>query len=297
MKLILPDRQELENVSWAIPNTLDKIIAKINALWAIEHNDDGTHGAVTADTLTVEGDTTLESDLDVEGLVGPLDFGTASEAIVLDGFIHGPDTREDRSAYPTANVTADDSTPLLRTTRGFAPSADNTKDLGYLSNGSAHRRFRSGYFGSYVEAPVVHGTSAVYERGRADAMGVGIAIAFNAANFTGSGSMTWTVASGDVATNDYTLIGKTLLWGFDFQTTTVGGTPSTTLRVAIPGGFTASKFMSTLCYGSDNGTITTVLAYVGASGTVLNFERQDGANWAAATDATRITGQIAFRIT
>lgn len=61
--------------------------------------------------------------------------------------------------------------------------------------------------------------------------GAWITPAFSAANFTASGAMTWTVASGNVTTYKYRISGKTMQVGWFFQTTTIGGTPSFALRV------------------------------------------------------------------
>ena len=95
-------------------------------------------------------------------------------------------------------------------------------------------------------------------------------VAFNAANFTGNGSMTWTVASGDQSTYAYVEIGKTMIVSFDILTTTVGGTPNPLLMIAIPNGRTAQKNINTSFHYSDNGSVGTGLASVSAGGTTIN---------------------------
>ena len=118
---------------------------------------------------------------------------------------------------------------------------------------------------------------------------------FDAANFTANGSMTWTVASGDVQTYAYTILNKAMTVSFSIITSTVGGTPDTTLRIAIPAGKTATKAMFNPCRVNDNGTVKPGYASVGASGTVINIDLTSG-NFAAATDATSVSGEITFEI-
>jgi hypothetical protein len=81
--------------------------------------------------------------------------------------------------------------------------------------------------------------SGIKERGRSVAMGEWIDIPFNAANFVGFGGMTWTVAAGNVLTNAYALVGKTMYWSLFLAGTTLGGTPSSQLFVTAPFTFSA----------------------------------------------------------
>lgn len=115
------------------------------------------------------------------------------------------------------------------------------------------------------------------------------AVTFSAGNFTGNGSMTWTVASGDVGVNRYVKIGKTLIWCVQLNTTTVGGTPNTQLRIAAPGGstFANSGDVCAAAYISDNGTIRAGRVYP-ASGSLIAIDFTAGGNWAAATDTTYV---------
>lgn len=112
------------------------------------------------------------------------------------------------------------------------------------------------------------------------------AIPFNAANFTGNGSMTWTVASGDVGLNRYQIINKTLFWTFILSTTTIGGTPNTSLQIAWPSGTPATASAVRLAYCSDNGTVRE--ANAAPSGSVLQISRVDGSNWTASTNNTTL---------
>lgn len=122
------------------------------------------------------------------------------------------------------------------------------------------------------------------------------AIAFNAANFTASGSMTWTVGAGDQTTFAYRRDGKTLLVTFYLVATTVGGTPSTGLRVAIPGGYVAARSTLTPVYIDDNGAVGLGFANISAGATYIQVFRADVANWAASTNATGVYGTLQFEV-
>lgn len=82
--------------------------------------------------------------------------------------------------------------------------------------------------------------TGVFEHGRSVAMGEWINIPFNAANFFGDGVITWTVASGDMITNRYTLIGKTMFWSVFIGSSIVGGSPSTRFFIVPPFPFAAT---------------------------------------------------------
>lgn len=98
-------------------------------------------------------------------------------------------------------------------------------------------------------APGATGTiktsAGLYDQGRSTAIGEWTSVAFNAANFTGSGSMTWTVDSGDQAQFAYTIVGHTMTLNVALNTTTVGGTLSNVLKIKIPDGFTAATTAAT----------------------------------------------------
>jgi hypothetical protein len=120
--------------------------------------------------------------------------------------------------------------------------------------------------------------------------------AFDAADFTGNGSMTWTLASGDVTTLAYEKTGKKVTVSFTLDTTSVGGTPSNILQIAIPGGFTATKLMVNQVFINDNGTVTGGWCRVSAGGTVIQIIKYGSGNFTASTNATAIYGQIRFQV-
>jgi len=123
---------------------------------------------------------------------------------------------------------------------------------------------------------------------------------FAAGDFTGNGSMTWTVASGDVSIMRYRLCGKTLTVSFNVITSTVGGTLNNSLRIGNGqwGGFTAAAAETNPVVILDNGAIPTGVPIATTSTTLIALSVSLATpNWAAATDATYVRGQITFEVT
>lgn len=122
---------------------------------------------------------------------------------------------------------------------------------------------------------------------------------FAAGNYTGSGAMTVTVASGDVTTDAYYLNGRMLTVMIEVGTFTTGGVAAAEVRVAIPGGFTAAKSTRNACTvqnnggGLDEGWLT-----VTAAGTTIAGFRGNNytTTWANGTDNNDLRGQICFEV-
>jgi hypothetical protein len=123
-----------------------------------------------------------------------------------------------------------------------------------------------------------------------------ISITFSAGDFTANGSMTWTVASGDVPTDLYMVVGRALVLVFRYHTTTVGGTPNTSLLKTIPGGYATSSGWDAVVFSTDNGTGGAARAFDGSS-TQIAFSLLAGGNWAASTDNTKVSGFLGLPIT
>jgi len=119
---------------------------------------------------------------------------------------------------------------------------------------------------------------------------------FSAGDFTANGSMTWTVASGDVVADSYFIVGRNLFLAFRYQTTTVGGTPNTLLLKTIPSTYTFLAGWDAVIFGTDNGTNTGVWCFNNAS-TQIGFAKLAGGNWAASTDNSKIAGCLAVPVT
>lgn len=129
--------------------------------------------------------------------------------------------------------------------------------------------------------------------------GTPLDVTFAAGDYTGNGSMTWTVASGDVEVFRYQQMGQRLKIEAMLFTTTVGGTPSTVLQIAIPAGFTAlvngsGRSVFRPAYVSDNGTET--FGYVTCSSTKIQFVKAPAANWTASTDNTRVAADLMIMV-
>ena len=121
-------------------------------------------------------------------------------------------------------------------------------------------------------------------------------VAFVAGNFTGNGSMTWTVTSAQQNTFAYTLVGNLMTVFFSIVGGTVGGTVNSILQMTIPAGkkstFTVlngcniennSVYAQTACQVNPGGS--TITCYANAGGTV---------NWTAG--AVSVYGQITFPV-
>ena len=136
-------------------------------------------------------------------------------------------------------------------------------------------------------------------RARTAAGGEWITPEFNAGHFTASGNMKWIVDAGDVTTLAYTVAGKTLTLVFSLSNTSVGGIPSTELRIAIPGGFTSSKFTVMPYVENSSGAATTNRFGFGlthAGGTYIALYRERNALWGPATNLTNVHGTMTFEV-
>lgn len=153
---------------------------------------------------------------------------------------------------------------------------------------SAPTPVASGGWASYV----YNGTNWVLT---AHEQGDWITAPYNAANFSGSGSQTWTVDAADIAAMRYYLRGRQLNIVFAVDTTSVGGTPSTDLKIAAAayGGFTISaQSNAPLAYVAESGVTGTAGSQVQSSGPALRLLKNTFANWTASTNATSVYGQI-----
>lgn len=126
--------------------------------------------------------------------------------------------------------------------------------------------------------------------------GAWVTPAFDAANFTANGSMTWTVDAGDVITYAYTICGKTMTVAFSLNATTVGGTLNSRLYIAIPASKTATKTMTNNCATYQSGWLAG-LCSVDAGTTFIYITRDVvETNFEASTNGTLVKGQITFEI-
>jgi hypothetical protein len=108
--------------------------------------------------------------------------------------------------------------------------------------------------------------------------------------------MTWTVDAGDVVTYSYVLRGSDLLVSFNISPTTVGGTLSNTLQIAVAGGFTAAEECRVAAFINDAGTQQAGRAEVSSGGAVIKVLKIAGGNLAASTNTTAVAGQLTIRV-
>ena len=132
-------------------------------------------------------------------------------------------------------------------------------------------------------------------------VGTPIPIAFSAGNFTGGGSMTWTVDSGDVLSETYTQFGTILKIILNVSASTLGGTVSSAVYFALPNGFTIpSSLLEVYIYGRlfDNGAWVAALGiiYGAASTTAAQFGLIAGTNLTLVTNGFALQGNMSFTI-
>jgi hypothetical protein len=122
-----------------------------------------------------------------------------------------------------------------------------------------------------------------------------VSVAFDSANFTADGSMTWTVDSGDQSTFKYSILGKTMFLAVVLEATTVGGTLSSQLQIKVPASKTIKGTAWFVYQTVDNGTgRASICKATDADTKILCFADMLGSNWAAATNNTSIRLFAAF---
>lgn len=126
--------------------------------------------------------------------------------------------------------------------------------------------------------------------------GAALTPVFVASDYTATGSMTWTLAAGDVSGMFYQLRGRMLWVGMAVASTTVGGTPNIALVRTIPGGFTAAGQVDGAMAYIDSGTPASGLWR--AVSTQLQFYKSLLAPaWTVSTDNTFLSMSGQFGVT
>lgn len=142
-------------------------------------------------------------------------------------------------------------------------------------------------------------TNGFKERSRTALVGEGNAVAFSAANFTATGAMTWTVASGNITNFRYAQVGKRFFLDFCIESTTVGGTAGLALQFAIPGGVVPAYRKESTCRVVNGGVakadVGLVLATAGVGLIQIYSDLTSGVNWALGSAS--VFGGIDFETT
>lgn len=127
--------------------------------------------------------------------------------------------------------------------------------------------------------------------------GAWITAIFAAGDFTGNGSMTWTLASIDRVRLAYQLEGRKLTVTANIVTSTVGGTLNTQLLIGNGqwGGFTAITGSRGSYWYQDNGTSDSGFVNTATTTQIGCFLKALG-SWAASTDNTSVQFTFQFEI-
>jgi len=130
--------------------------------------------------------------------------------------------------------------------------------------------------------------------------GAWITPAYAAGDFTGGGSMTWTVDSGDVSAYAYWLKGRTLIVRWKLGTTSIGGTLNTIVQIKIPGGFSGvTSTTSGHMYGQGGvfANLSGAIVDTGAPTQIQLYTANFGAaNYAASTNTSSFYGSIPIEV-
>lgn len=242
---------------------------------------------------------------------------TQSDAVIQTTTLTG--AQADFAATAARRLVLRCNNATLLTLSGFAAGTDGDEitlesvgagqvDLAHQNSGStaANRLINCATSGSTSLAAGVGTARYVYDGTTArwrlvqHEQGTWIAPAYAAGDFTGNGSMTWTVDAGDVTVYRYWLKGRTLWVAWTIVTTTVGGTPNTELRIKVPGGFSVAFQATTAYMFKDNGGVWSFAAVWAESSVptqIRLFVAGFGTtNWTASTNATHAYGQLAIEV-
>ncbi len=119
--------------------------------------------------------------------------------------------------------------------------------------------------------------------------GAYISVPYASGNFTGSGSMTWTVESGDNAYVKYKQMGRTVVVKASIITSTVGGAAGSGLRIAAPAGITFSgndSFGFAVFTEDGFATQNVGQAIARTASNTIEGKKNTGVNWALTTNLT-----------
>ena len=311
MNLTQPFREGVERVSTAVSDTLDFCFAKINALWNIEHDAEGHHTAITADSIadggqlsvgdaaTFTGQVTIEATNLAEGITAVLDRPSLT--------VRAP-TQAGSPANPLVQAFEGPSNAIFggritfgkkgtSTLAGTQYWGDTTSvGLSWKLGGSTGEYT---FFNSAGTELVRLTTAGMYERARTVRLGEWTAVSFTAGDYTASAG-TWTLTAPDMVLFKYMLVGTTMWIRFAFATTSVSAAPGF-LKFKIPGGFTAKDAETdcTLTY-NDNGagfvTAGNVLTIAGDTNIWLQPAALGVGAWTASANLTEVRGHIVFEV-
>lgn len=185
---------------------------------------------------------------------------------------------------------------------GFVNTGTNIATFVHQSgSSSAGNKFRN--IATSAATPVAAGGYVFYQYDGTDwrliahEQGAWITQTFAAGDYTGNGSMTWTVSSGNAIRNTYKLTGKDLAHNIYIANTSVGGTLNTQLRLKVPGGFSMATDEGGAIVGIDNATAIAGAAWIATAGTNVLFTKPNSGNWSSSGSATLLIGSMRYSVT
>jgi hypothetical protein len=232
---------------------------------------DGSGGLVAGKWYKADADHTYASTLPTVGMVPSPLAASATGTIRLAGKVEGLAALVVGSTYYISS-TAGEMTTVAPGNQRLLGSADSVTSFVLQINTAAPTVPMSALTGTWTE------------------------VAHDGANFTQSGAGTWVVEAGDQKTFAYQARGKSVLIAFDIWTSTTTAVMGNQLRIAIPGGYTAKRIVSTPIRVTDNGTPAIGYAQVEAAGTAINCYLVAGGNWAVGANNVAVQGQIEIEI-
>jgi len=143
----------------------------------------------------------------------------------------------------------------------------------------------------------INATGTIAERGRTFPLGEMIPVPYLAGNFTGNGTMTWTVDGTDVNNLAYAVIGKLMFLAFNISATSVGGAVNSALQIAIPSHAMSSRYGAGSYQYADNGVAGAGAWQVSPNGTVVQLFNAASGNWTASANNTTVVGTAIFEVT
>lgn len=158
----------------------------------------------------------------------------------------------------------------------------------------------SGSYGYFADSSTLNTFRGFIEQNRAFANGHQITRAFAAGNYQASGSMSWTVTSGEVGADMLVVNGNEATYYFEITNSAVGGSPATALLINLATfGFTPSNDSFEACSITDNGgTPAMGMARAIANSQTLQIYKDAtfATNWSTSTASTTVRGHIKFPI-
>lgn len=164
---------------------------------------------------------------------------------------------------------------------GYMQTSNTTGDIQFGFGGGAQILFLS--------------AGGIAERARSFGMGATQDQAYSAGDFSTSGGGTWTVDSGDVTSNKYSVTGDTLSWRLNVTTSTFGTNPPT-LTVKLPNGYTAQENSRTYILVINGGGFSPAVLTTTAGSTTVAITNTVGASFSSGANNNDVFFQVQIKV-